>query len=736
VSVTDSGGLSDTASVSVEILDVNEPPVFKQQSYEFELAENQDGSDKPVVGHLSASRFFDLTPEDDDVNEDDETITVRGEMVPEAGGRSRRAAAPAVLPVVSAQLLLIDDDARTEPRFRHQSYGFTLKENQAGPLSLGTLTATDQDAGDIVTYAIAAGDTSRFAINRASGELIYIGPGEDYESEPNRYDLTVSATDRDGLSDRAAVTVEILDVNEPPVFKQQSYEFELAENQDGSDKPVVLGTLTATDQDAGDIVTYAIAGGDTGLFAIDGTSGELSYVGPGEDYEREPNRYDLTVSATDDEGLSSEAGVTVTVTDEADAIARARLRRVNEAILPELSRVIVSSAVEIVARRIKEAKPRASVGQQDFIIAGHSDIVDALIANEATLNEGAMDWKRALAGSSFTLGVAGPDTSPGRVTLWGEGHWRDLMAGGEADPVAFEDDVLGARVGVDAWLGEALLAGMALSLNWGAFDYIDRDEAGYLAIEGRHKSRVMSLYPYAGLWLHERLGFWGTVGYGVGEVEIDDGEAGSQWSDGTLRAAAVGGQVQLLPESAGGTTVTLKGEAWQALFDLEGNGGLMQGFEVHVYRLRVGLEGSHAYQLVNNSILTPSLELGLRHDGGDGETGRGMELGGGLRWATPRGLAADVHGRMLLAHQGDIEEWGVSGLVALGPNADGRGLSINLRPSWGEADGGVARLWQDGLWENRLRTATDPLPSKAETPLPGSMRRSATGCERRAGAAC
>jgi hypothetical protein len=536
-----------------------------------------------------------------------------------------------------------------------------------------------------------------------------------------------------GLSDRAAVTVEIRDVNEPPAFEQQNYGFGLAENRIG---PVHLGRLIATDQDAGDIVTYAIAGGDTGLFAIDGTSGELSYVGPGEDYEREPNRYDLTVSATDDEGLSSEAGVTVTVTDEADAIARARLRRVNEAILPELSRVIVSSAVEIVARRIKEAKPRASVGQQDFIIAGHSDIVDALIANEATLNEGAMDWKRALAGSSFTLGVAGPDTSPGRVTLWGEGHWRDLMAGGEADPVAFEDDVLGARVGVDAWLGEALLAGMALSLNWGAFDYIDRDEAGYLAIEGRHKSRVMSLYPYAGLWLHERLGFWGTVGYGVGEVEIDDGEAGSQWSDGTLRAAAVGGQVQLLPESAGGTTVTLKGEAWQALFDLEGNGGLMQGFEVHVYRLRVGLEGSHAYQLVNNSILTPSLELGLRHDGGDGETGRGMELGGGLRWATPRGLAADVHGRMLLAHQGDIEEWGVSGLVALGPNADGRGLSINLRPSWGEADGGVARLWQDGLWENRLRTATDPLPSKAETPLPGSMRRSATGCERRAGAAC
>ena len=148
------------------------------------------------------------------------------------------------------------------------------------------------------------------------------------------------------LSATASVAVKILDVNEAPVFEQESYAFELAENRIG---PVELGAVSATDPDAGDTVRYAIAAGDTALFAIDAVSGALSYNGPGEDYESEPNVYELTVSATDGEGLSAEAGVTVTVTDEEDAIARARLRRVNEAILPELSRATVSGAVEEVA---------------------------------------------------------------------------------------------------------------------------------------------------------------------------------------------------------------------------------------------------------------------------------------------------------------------------------------------------------------------------------------------------
>ena len=782
--------------------------------------------------HVSASRIFVLTPEDDGEDEDDETVVISGEMVPEAGGRTRRAAAPSAIPVIPAELTLLDDDEiglngdtevtvpegethvgryavngmtaatkitwsltgedarsfeidgdgtlafRTAPDFEAPSdengdnlyrvavaaavdgaqtltvvvtvrvvnvneplafeqagYAFELEENRPGPVALGAVVATDPDAGDTVAYAIAAGDTDLFSVGAASGILSYIGPGEDYETEPNVYELTVSATDRGGLSAAAAVTVEILNVNEAPVFEQDSYAFELAENWIG---PVELGTLTATDPDAGDTVSYAIAGGDESLFAIDAASGVLTYIGPGEDYETEPNSYDLTVTATDRKGLSGEAGVTVTVTDEDDAIARARLLRVNEAILPELARTIVSGVLGSVTARIEEARTGAS-GEARVAIAGHP--VGAPAADgedpeedrpwdgrdpwQETPEAGTMDWKEALRGTSFALPLGGGDDDgtrggPGAVTVWGGGDWRSLSGGDGESPVEWDGDVVAARLGVDARLRENLLAGLAVDWSRGSFDWIDRGEAGYREMEGTHGSGMTSVHPYAAWWPDGRTGLWASLGYGRGEVEIEDEEAGRQRSDAALGTAAAGGRVRLFSGEdviPGGTTsLALEGEAWAARFEVADNGDRMAGLTVDTNRLRLGLEGAHERRLAGGGSLTPSLEVGLRHDGGDGETGLGVELGGGLAWRDPAlGLTVEGWGRALLMHEGDVGDWGAGGSVRLDPGAGGLGLSFALRPSWGAAaEGGVDRLWQDGQDSPfALAAANDNEPSPA-----------------------
>ena len=49
------------------------------------------------------------------------------------------------------------------------------------------------------------------------------------------------------------------------------------------------------------------------------------------------------------------------------------------------------------------------------------------------------------------------------------------------------------------------------------------------------------------------------------------------------------------------------------------------------------LEASHMHVLSSGQSITPWGELGLRHDGGDGETGSGLEVGGGLRYQHPAG---------------------------------------------------------------------------------------------------
>ena len=59
-------------------------------------------------------------------------------------------------------------------------------------MSLGTVAATDPD-DDPVAYSIEGGNESgSFEIDAASGELFYIGTGEDYESDATRFDRMVA----------------------------------------------------------------------------------------------------------------------------------------------------------------------------------------------------------------------------------------------------------------------------------------------------------------------------------------------------------------------------------------------------------------------------------------------------------------------------------------------------------------------------------------------------------------
>ena len=111
--------------------------------------------------------------------------------------------------------------------------------------------------------------------------------------------------------------------------------------------------------------------------------------------------------------------------------------------------------------------------------------------------------------------------------------------------------------------------------------------------------------------------------------------------------------------------------------------------------MRLALEGSRAFQVGGGGVLTPWLELALRHDGGDAETGTGVELGGGVSYAdADSGLSVEARARMLVAHaDSDYGEWGVSGAVRLDPGARGRGLSLSLSPTLGAASSAAERLW-------------------------------------------
>ena len=127
------------------------------------------------------------------------------------------------------------------------------------------------------------------------------------------------ASDGDQTTD-ATVTVDVTDVAEAPSFAQAGYTFALAENADGSVARLSLGTVSATDPDGGS-VSYGIEGGnESGRFEIGAASGELFYVGGGEDYETGSTSFELTVRASDGD-RTTDTAVTVNVTDVDEPVA-------------------------------------------------------------------------------------------------------------------------------------------------------------------------------------------------------------------------------------------------------------------------------------------------------------------------------------------------------------------------------------------------------------------------------
>ena len=101
----------------------------------------------------------------------------------------------------------------------------------------------------------------------------------------------------------------------------------------------------------------------------------------------------------------------------------------------------------------------------------------------------------------------------------------------------------------------------------------------------------------------------------------------------SMAMAAAGTRGALVAGGASGFELAFKADAlWvgTSIDGVEGPGGNLAATVAAVTRFRTGLEGARGYTLAGRLSLRPSVEVGLRHDGGDAETGAGMDVGGGL----------------------------------------------------------------------------------------------------------
>ena len=182
---------------------------------------------------------------------------------------------------------------------------------------------------------------------------------------------------------------------------------------------------------------------------------------------------------------------------------------------------------------------------------------------------------------------------------------------------------------------------------------------------------MTGFYPWVGYQLNDRVSVWGTTGYGTGSLS-------------------------LTPDNQSA--------------------------------LETG--GSRGFTLGGRLSLTPSVEVGLRRDGGDAETGAGMDVGGGLAF-TDRltGLSLDVRVRTLVVHQAEgFAERGMS--LSFGWDATPSsplGLTARLAPSWGgQAQGGAEALWGNqmtyGMGSQQMYGAGGQLNAEVGYGLPVGAR--------------
>ena len=304
-------------------------------------------------------------------------------------------------------------------------------------------------------------------------------------------------------------------------------------------------------------------------------------------------------------------------------------------------------------------------------------------------------------GSGFALTLGGGDDpgSPGRRwTLWGRGHVQALA--GLPAGLAGGADLRTGYLGIDTHLGANARTGFALSRSLSAgtlttvHPYLSWTDGAtsISALGGIGRGRGTDTWMAGALHHDTRTG---GIGRGTGTGTA--GEATPDDAFATLTAQPLGlrmGLVEVTRQLAvlGELTLDIRGDAAWAHMSTD-NGVETQTETVRTLRLGAGAGGQWQ---VGRLTLAPALETHLRHDGGHGPTGRGLELLGGLS-ASHGDLRLTVQGRMLTTRsETAYRERGLETTLALGqPGMTGPSLALSAR--WGDAATGGDTLWREQL---------------------------------------
>ena len=191
--------------------------------------------------------------------------------------------------------------------------GGSVDENAAPGTVAATAHVVDPDGGETFTYDLVDDADGRFTVDGNGQILVADGANLDHEAAES-HEVTVRATDADGLSIDKTLIIQVGDVNEAPTA------IDMTGGTVREDAPVgtVVATLSITDADANDTHSYELIDDADGRFIVDG-SGNIVLAESGSlDYESAAS-HEVTVRVTDSAGNTIEHSLTIGVSDVNEA---------------------------------------------------------------------------------------------------------------------------------------------------------------------------------------------------------------------------------------------------------------------------------------------------------------------------------------------------------------------------------------------------------------------------------
>ena len=182
------------------------------------------------------------------------------------------------------------------------------------------------------------------------------------------------------------------------------------------------------------------------------------------------------------------------------------------------------------------------------------------------------------------------------------------------------------------------------------------------------------LLPTRGSATSSTTAVWSVTGYGTGALSLTPDDAAALETGVSMATSVVGDAGRVVgSRAAGGLVLAFKADA---LGSAQPASRRWAGGPAERRRGRAGPRGCPPPSRTRGASpeafkvsLTSSVEVGLCQDGGDIETGAGMDIGGGLVTNAATGLSLDVRTRSLVVHPANsFTDRGRSNVVGVGPD--------------------------------------------------------------------